>query len=80
MKPLRDSLPTPRVGERIATVDVYYGFGRKGVRLPGFSDPAKRLAWVKFDDGETLGVATQGMVKEKDYPKTVAYKLLKKGD
>ena len=69
-------LPNPKVGDRIVTVDFYYGIGRKGKRLSGFSDPMHRLAWVKFDDGETLGVPLSGMVREKDYPKTTVYSIM----
>ena len=70
-------LKTPRVGDRVVTIDLYQGVGRKGVRLNVFSDPAKKLAWVKFDDGEVEGVYLKSLVKEKDYPRTLAYKILK---
>lgn len=70
-------LPTPKVGERVVSTWMD-NIGRKGRRMSGFSDPKKQLAWVRWDDGEESGEYLKCLVREKDYPKTALYHLLKK--
>ena len=63
-----DKLPTPKVGERVVSFWLD-NIGRRGVRLSGFSDPANKMAWVKWDDGETSGEFLKYLGREKDYAK-----------
>jgi hypothetical protein len=71
-------LPTPKVGERVVSLSLFGSLGRKGVRLEGFSDPANKMAWVRWDDGETSGEFLKDLVAEKDYPKTAYYQMMVK--
>mgnify|MGYP001559254179 FL=1 len=72
---MANEFPTPKVGERV--VDTWMmSLGRRGVRLEGFSDPAKKMAWVRWDDGETSGEFLKSLMREKDYPKSALCKLL----
>jgi len=68
-------LPTPRVGDRIVSCSMFSP-GRRGRRLSGFSDPAKRMCWVRWDDGEVSGDFLKDLVREVDYPKTALYHLM----
>jgi len=70
-----NELSTPKVGERVVSY-WFENIGRRGVRLSGFSDPAKRMAWVKWDDGETSGEFLKSLGREKDYPKSNLAKIL----
>lgn len=68
-------LPTPKVGDRVVSASLM-NLGRHGTRLSGYSDPSKRMSWVRWDDGEVSGEFTKSLIREKDYPKTVLYRLL----
>lgn len=66
---------TPKVGERVVSYWLN-NIGRRGVRLEGFSDPARRMAWVKWDDGEVSGEFLKSLGREKDYPTSNLAKIL----
>lgn len=67
---------TPKVGERVVCVDLFVGIGRKGKRLEGHSDPLKKLVWVKYDDGETLGTPLKSLYVESEYKNSSVYKIM----
>jgi len=72
-----EKLRTPKIFERVVSISMF-NLGRKGKRIEGFSDPAKRMAWVKWDNGEVEGEFLKDLVAESDYPKTALYQLMVK--
>jgi hypothetical protein len=71
-------LPTPKVGERVVSVGFFDRFREHGVRQAGFTDPNKLMSWVAWDDGTVSGEFTKSLVREVDYPKTLAGQMEEK--
>jgi hypothetical protein len=69
------TIRTPRVGERVVNTAMW-GLGRKGRREEGYSDPAKKMAWVRWDDGKTEGEFLKDLIPETEYANTTLYCLL----
>ncbi len=76
---IRRGLPVPRVGERVVSVCLFGRLGAHGKREEGYTDPARQMVWVRWDDGSLEGEFLTQLVREEDWPKTLAYKVMHEG-
>lgn len=64
----------PKVGERVSIEGASRFFGdndNAGIRLEGFSDPGRKMAWVRFDDGRVRGIFLEDLVPASQSDKTL---------